>query len=52
MPYDAVETGGTTADLKEGDHVSIIDLLYALLLPSGNDAAATLAENFNSLIIK
>ncbi len=26
--------------------VSIMDLLYGLMLPSGNDAAYTLAENF------
>ena len=44
--------GGTTAELKEGDRVTIQDLLYGLLLPSGNDAAVTLAENFNNIIIK
>ena len=26
--------------------ISVLDLLYALMLPSGNDAAITLAENF------
>ncbi|CAK79867.1 unnamed protein product (macronuclear) [Paramecium tetraurelia] len=38
--------GGTTADLLKGDVVSIEDLFYGLMLPSGNDAAMTLAENF------
>ena len=47
-----MEVGGTTAELKEGDRLTIHDLLYGLLLPSGNDAAVTLAENFNNLIIK
>lgn len=37
---------GTTSELKFGDKIKIIDLLYALMLPSGNDAAYVLAENF------
>jgi D-alanyl-D-alanine carboxypeptidase len=37
---------GTTANLKAGQRVRIFDLLHALMLPSGNDAAMTLAENF------
>lgn len=37
--------GGTTASLKRDDYVSVRDLLYGLMLPSGNDAAQTLAEN-------
>ncbi|MDA0790908.1 MAG: serine hydrolase [Proteobacteria bacterium] len=35
---------GTTARLIQGDRLSIGQLLYALLLPSGNDAAMVLAE--------
>jgi serine-type D-Ala-D-Ala carboxypeptidase (penicillin-binding protein 5/6) len=42
----AAEMGGTSANLLEHQRLSIIDLLYALMLPSGNDAAVTLAENF------
>jgi D-alanyl-D-alanine carboxypeptidase len=38
--------GGTTADLLKGDVLSIEDLFYGLMLPSGNDAAMTFAENF------
>ena len=30
--------------LREGERVSVHDLLYGLLLPSGNDAAIALAE--------
>lgn len=37
---------GTSADLLEGDQLSIFDVLHALMLPSGNDAACCLAENF------
>jgi NADPH2:quinone reductase len=34
----ASKIGGTTANLKPGDTLTILDLLYGLLLPSGNDA--------------
>ena len=34
----------TVAGLKEGDKVSVKNLLYGLMLPSGNDAATALAE--------
>ena len=36
---------GTSATLKPFDFVSLRDLLYGLMLPSGNDAAVCLAEN-------
>lgn len=42
---------GTTAKLREGDILSVYDLLHGLLLPSGNDAATSLAEHF-AVIIK
>lgn len=42
----AANVGGTTAGLTEGDEIRIKDLLYGLMLPSGNDAAWTLAEYF------
>ena len=42
----ASSTIGTTAYVVEDQMVSIFDLLYGLMLPSGNDAAMTLAENF------
>lgn len=37
---------GTSANLKPGDSIKIADLLYGLMLPSGNDAAQCLAEGF------
>ncbi len=30
---------GTSANLREGDQLSVAELFYGLLLPSGNDAA-------------
>lgn len=41
---------GTTANLVEGMYVSIYDLFYGLMLPSGNDAAYMLGENFGTLL--
>lgn len=35
---------GTTAELIHGDIYTIEQLLYALMLPSGNDAALSLAD--------
>jgi D-alanyl-D-alanine carboxypeptidase (penicillin-binding protein 5/6) len=44
----ADKTNGSTADLREGEQVSVGELLYGLLLPSGNDAATALAEHFGA----
>ena len=46
----AFHTGGTTANLVENMRLTIYDLLFGLMLPSGNDAAVTLAENFHNQI--
>ena len=40
----AAGTGGSRLGLKTGDKISVNDLLYGLLLVSGNDAAVCLAE--------
>lgn len=40
----AAGTGGSRLGLKTGDKVTINDLLYGLMLCSGNDAAVALAE--------
>lgn len=40
--YD--ETGSTIMGLQPGMTLSLLDLLYGLLLPSGNDAAIAIAE--------
>lgn len=41
---------GTSANLPYGKWIRLIDLLYALMLPSGNDAAYLLAEAFGLLM--
>lgn len=43
---------GTSAKLWEGDHLTIKQLLYGLLLPSGNDAGYLLADYFGKLLFK
>ena len=40
----AAGTGGSRLGLKTGDKITIKDLLYGLMLCSGNDAAVALAE--------
>ncbi|WP_328535134.1 D-alanyl-D-alanine carboxypeptidase family protein [Streptomyces sp. NBC_00344] len=40
--------GGSTADLQTGDALTVEQLLHAMLIPSGDDAAMALADNFGS----
>ena len=40
----AAGTGGSRLKVKKGDKISVNDLLYGLMLRSGNDAAVALAE--------
>ncbi len=47
---NAASMKGTSALLKAGDTVSVWDLLHGLMLPSGNDAAMALAENFGTFL--
>jgi D-alanyl-D-alanine carboxypeptidase len=49
---DAALMAGTSAELAEGDVLSIWDMLHAMLLPSGNDAAFALAEYFGLLLLE
>ncbi len=42
----ADKTPGTTSDVRAGEKVTVGELLYGLMLPSGNDAATALAEHF------
>jgi len=42
----ADRTGGTSARVRVGEKLSVRELLYGLLLPSGNDATVALAEHF------
>lgn len=46
----AAGTGGSRLGLKSGDKISIRDLLYGLMLCSGNDAAVALAESCSGSI--
>ena len=41
---------GTSADLREGDVLTVKDLLYGMMLPSGNDAAHALAIYFGGVL--
>jgi D-alanyl-D-alanine carboxypeptidase (penicillin-binding protein 5/6) len=41
----AAETPGSRMGLVAGERLTVSDLLYGLLLPSGNDAAVALAEH-------
>lgn len=43
VPNDAVGLEGTSMYLKKGEQVSVRELLYGLMLPSGNDAGKALA---------
>lgn len=51
-PFEASLIGGTTAELEEGDLLSVWDMLHAMLLPSGNDAAYSIAEYFGMLLLE
>lgn len=46
----AATTGGSRLGIKEGDKITICDLLYGLLLKSGNDTAVALAETVGGSI--
>ncbi|MCL2529209.1 MAG: hypothetical protein FWE41_02620, partial [Coriobacteriia bacterium] len=45
VTYGAANTGGTSAGLAAGMRITLLDCLYALMLPSGNDASVVIAEN-------
>lgn len=42
----AAKTPGSSAKLKVGEKVPVKDLLYGLMLPSGNDASVAFGEHF------
>lgn len=46
----SANTGGSRLGLKKGDKIKKIDLLYGLLMCSGNDAAVALAENISGSV--
>lgn len=47
----AAGTGGSRLKIKKGDKISVKDLLYGLMLRSGNDAAVALAEYVGGSIL-
>lgn len=47
---NAAGTRGTSAELETREWITIQDLLYGMMLPSGNDAANVLAENLGACI--
>ena len=47
---EAVEMEGTSAVLRLGDQLSVLDLLHGMMLPSGNDAAVALAQFFGKFL--
>ena len=48
---DLVEANSSVADLEAGEKLTVEQLLYALLLPSGNDASKVLAISTGSKIL-
>jgi D-alanyl-D-alanine carboxypeptidase (penicillin-binding protein 5/6) len=49
VTYGAAMTVGTSAGLQEGMTLNMRDLLYCLMVPSGNDAAVCIAENISGM---
>lgn len=41
---------GTSANLRNGEELLVIDLLYGLMLPSGNDAGIALSQYFGKYL--
>lgn len=49
---EAADVIGTSAFLVQGDSLTLNELLYGLMLPSGNDAAHQLASYFGTILLK
>jgi D-alanyl-D-alanine carboxypeptidase (penicillin-binding protein 5/6) len=46
----AARTVGSAARIRTGDRVPVREMLFGLLLPSGNDAAVALAQHFGARV--
>lgn len=46
VPWNIYEVPGSRMHLVPGEEVKVIDLLYGMMLPSGNDAAYTFAYHY------
>ena len=49
---DAAGVIGTSAELVAGDTLTVKQLLFGLMLPSGNDAGHQLAEFFGRMLME
>ncbi len=47
----ADDTGGSTSALRVGEQLPVRELLYGLMLPSGNDASVAIAEHFGEQLL-
>lgn len=47
---NAANTEGSAAYIEEGNEISVVDLLYGLMLNSGNDAAVAIAEHVSGSV--
>ena len=50
VSWNAAATEGSSAYIEEGYQISILDLLYGLMLNSGNDAAVAIAEHISGSV--
>lgn len=48
----ADKTIGSSSALRAGEQVTVLELLYGLMLPSGNDAAVAFSEHFGDRLQK
>ena len=49
VSHCAANINGTSAELLEGDTLTVWDALHGMMLPSGNDAAIALSEHFGKI---
>ncbi|MFO0942755.1 MAG: serine hydrolase [Pirellulales bacterium] len=47
----ADQTAGSTAAIRAGERLPVSELLYGLLLPSGNDASVAFAKHFGAKLV-
>lgn len=47
-----MEMSGTSAEILAGEIFSVLQLLYGMMLPSGNDAATALAEWGGKILVR
>ncbi len=52
VPKEAEGTEGSSVYLKAGEQITVRDLLYGLMLRSGNDCAVTLAVHYSGSVKK